>query len=115
MSRGQRLALLGLAAVIAVVAVVLIRPGQGQRQPAPGQTRSPGGAAPRATGEAQPRSAPPRAPATTVRVRNGQPIGGAPEVTVKSGEVVTLAFESNRDDALHIHGYDRYVRLRADR
>ncbi|HLL86802.1 MAG TPA: hypothetical protein VK387_05790 [Thermoleophilaceae bacterium] len=115
MSRGQRLALLGLAAVVAVVAVVLIRPGGGSEQSRNQETGSSSGTAPPSPGRAEPRPAPARPSTTTVRVRDGRPVGGVQEVTVESGETVRLAFTSNREDRLHVHGYDRYVELRPGR
>jgi len=118
--RNQRLALLALAAVVAIVAAVLLRPGGGGKQSPTQrsqgkQTGSSARPTPRAPGESEPRPAPGGPRATTIRVRDGRPVGGAGEITVKSGDTVRLAFESNSSDRLHIHGYDRYVQLQPGR
>ena len=114
MSRGQRLALLGLAAVVAVAAVVFLRPGGGSEQTQQQQTGAGRASAP-PPGETEPRPARRRPEVTEIRVRDGRPVGGVEQITVKSGDTVRLAVESNREDQLHVHGYDRYVDLRPGR
>jgi hypothetical protein len=113
MSRGQRIVLLALAAIVAVFAVILIRPGgergRSERQPA----SAPRQATPRATGEAEPRPSPspPKPRATTIALRAGRPVGGIKDVTVKSGDTVRLAFRGDTAEEAHIHGYDRTVQI----
>ena len=119
MSRGQRLALLGVAAAIAVVAVIVLLPRSGQdgsdpprptsTAPAPGDGAQPSGGA-----SSTPR-AEPRPQDTPIEIRDGRPVGGVKDITVRSGDVVRLAFRSDKDDEVHIHGYDRYVPLRRGR
>ena len=114
MSRRQRIVLLALAAAVAVVAVVLLRPGGGGERSERAPTSVPQGETPRATGEAEPRPspAPPKPRATAIVLRDGRPVGGVKDVTVKSGETVRLAFRSDAAEEAHIHGYDRTVQLK---
>ena len=81
MSRTQRLALLGIAVVIAVAAVIIIGTG--------GSSNS--------TKDAGP---------TTVVVKNAQPVGGVKDVTFKKGGTVDLTVKSDTADEVHFHGYD---------
>ena len=114
MSRGQRIVLLALAALVAVVAVILLRPdGEGERfERSP--TSAPQGETPRATGEAEPRPSPspPKPRATAIVLRDGRPVGGVKDITVKSGDTVRLAFRSDAAEEAHIHGYDRALQLK---
>jgi hypothetical protein len=81
MSRTQRLILLGLAVLVAVVAVVVIGTGGSND------------------------SATSSGPATVV-VRGGQPVGGIKQVTFKKGGTVDLTVRSDTADEVHFHGYD---------
>jgi hypothetical protein len=80
MTRNRRLALLGLALVIAIVAVVVIGSG--------------GSSTPKSGGPA------------TVVVRNAKPVGGVKDVTVKKGGTIDLTIKSDTADEVHFHGYD---------
>jgi hypothetical protein len=80
MNRNGRLALLGAAVVIAVVAVVLIG--------------TSGSSSPESTGPA------------TVVVRDAKPVGGVKNVTFKKGGTVDLTVKSDTADEVHFHGYD---------
>ena len=80
MSRNGRLALLGAAVVIAIVAVVLIG--------------TSGSSSPESTGPA------------TVVVRDAKPVGGVKNVTFKKGGTVDLTVKSDTADKVHFHGYD---------
>ena len=111
MPRGQRLALLALAAVVAIVAVVLIRPGSGGKQTQTQPTGSSSQAPRRSTGQAEPRPAPAEPRYTAIRIQNGKPVGGAKEITVKSGSTVRLAITSNTAEEVHVHGYDRLLEV----
>src|SRR3712207_2101526 len=113
MSRGQRIVLLALAALVAVVAVSVPRPGEGERSER-SPTSAPRGGTPRATGEAEPRPSPspPKPRATAIVISDGRPVGGVKDITVKSGDTVRLAFRSDAAEEAHIHGYDRTVQLK---
>jgi hypothetical protein len=114
MSRGQRLALLGVAAVIAIIAVVLLRPGAEEQRSAPtGSTEQPPSS--RGDGERSAQQGPPRAPAPpTIRLRDGRRVG-VEEITVKSGDRVRFVVISDERAEVHIHGYDRTVNVRPQR
>jgi hypothetical protein len=111
-SRGQRLVLLGLAAVVAVAAFVVLGPLSGEREPA---QRAGGSTDTARDGSASPSGDPapsqPKPRYTVVRVEGGKPVGGVQEVEVESGDTVRLAIRSDRRDEVHIHGYDRYVQV----
>ena len=81
MSRNQRLVLLGLAALIVVVAGVVIGTGGSSN----------------ATKSAGP---------TTVTVQGAKPVGGVKDVTFKKGATVDLTVQSDTADEVHFHGYD---------
>jgi hypothetical protein len=103
MSRGQRLALIALAVVIAAVAFVLARPDDDEEKAA-GPARST---------ETTP-SATPREPTATTDTRPEQrlvlrghkPVGGVARIEVKKGELVRMVIESDASDQIHVHGYD---------
>ena len=111
MSRGQRLALLAFAAVIAIAAVVVLGPAQQARDREPSRTgASPRPATPERGGVSNGAS-PPAPEPPTIRLRGGKPVGGIEEITVKSGERVRFSVRSDERAQLHIHGFDRYVNL----
>ena len=83
MSRNQRFVVLGLAAVVLVVAVVVIGTG--------GSSDS--------TKDAGP---------TTVVVEGAKPVGGVKDVTFKKGGTVDLTVKSDTADEVHFHGYDAH-------
>jgi hypothetical protein len=80
-SRNQRFVVLGLAAVVLIVAVVVIGTG--------GSSNS--------TKDAGP---------TTVVVQGAKPVGGVKDVTFKKGGTVDLTVKSDTADEVHFHGYD---------
>jgi hypothetical protein len=80
-SRNQRLVLLGLAALVVVVAGVAIGTGGSSSS-----TRSAG--------------------PTTITVRGAKPVGGVKDVTFKKGSSVDLTITSDTADEVHFHGYD---------
>ena len=81
MSRNQRFVVLGLAAVVLVVAVVVIGTGDSSNS----------------TKDAGP---------TTVVVQGAKPVGGVKDVTFKKGGTVDLTVKSDTADEVHFHGYD---------
>jgi FtsP/CotA-like multicopper oxidase with cupredoxin domain len=111
MSRTSRFVSIGVAVVIAVVAVVLLRPDSGSEDaddpPAqePVQTDAAGksGAEPTATAEAAP--AP---PPVEVTVRDYKPVGGVKRIEVEKGDTVRLVVRGDVQDEIHVHGYDLF-------
>jgi hypothetical protein len=100
MSRAQRLAFLGIAVIIAVVAGILLADGGGETEkaanPAPSATPT---ATPSGTATATPSPAPkPKAPL----------LQAGNERTLSFDEGDTVRFRVRHDDAeeVHIHGYD---------
>ena len=119
MSRGQRLAWLAVAAVIAVVAVVVLRPGSEQaddaRQSSPTERPLPTSEPPPGSGRTERGGTPPEAGYETILFEDGQTLGGARDITVQSGDTVRIAVRSDRAEEIHIHGYDRYLKVEPGR
>jgi hypothetical protein len=80
MSRNQRLAWLGVAVVIAVVAVIIIGTSGGD------DTKSAG--------------------PTTIEVKDAKPVGGVKTLTYKKGDRIDITVKSDTADEVHFHGYD---------
>ena len=80
MSRTQRLALLGIAVVIAIVAVIIIGTSGGD------DTTTSGPA--------------------TIEVKDANPVGGVKKLTYKKGGRIDITVKSDTADEVHFHGYD---------
>ena len=119
MSSGARIGLVLGTVVAIVVAFVLLSPGDDDdsktASTAPTMTAAPTttSESPAATGgtpatvpaTAQPEPAQPAF--TTIRVRNGKPVGGVKTITVKDGDRVRIEVSSpDATDEIHLHGYD---------
>jgi hypothetical protein len=50
--------------------------------------------------------APPKPEVTRIRIRGGEVVGGAPDITVESGDVIRIVVTSDAPDDIHLHGYD---------
>ena len=48
-----------------------------------------------------------------IEVRNGAPVAAPAAMRVRQGDEVMLRVRSDRDDELHVHGYDLHLALRA--
>ena len=108
MSNRSRLGLIALALLVAVVAFVVLSPGDTDEdadEPAGGAAQT----TPAQTAEPQPTatapSAPPRA-ADEIVVKGGKPEGGVQRIEVKKGDTVRLLVSSDAKDEIHLHGYD---------
>jgi len=106
-STKQRIILIALSVLVALVALVLLLPEESSeradepRVPA-GQT---GGAPP--SGEPPGTEAEPAPPAPRrIAVVGGKAKGGVREIEVTAGEVVRLVVSSDAPDDIHLHGYD---------
>lgn len=113
MSGRQRLTLLAVGLVVAVVAFVALRPGDDSPTGDAAQTTGVAPATdpastPETTRAAEPAVAAPKAKPkfVVIRARALKPVGGVKEVTVKKGDTVRLAVSSDRADEGHLHGYD---------
>lgn len=116
MSRNQRLSFLGIAAAIALVAVVIFAAGSGPDETAQdtGTQAAEQTATPSATADGDSTSTP--EPTATATPRPKPPLLTAGEVTklrFAEGETVRFRVRSEAADELHVHGYDRYVDLPA--
>ena len=89
MTRGQRVTLLGIAAVIAVVAVILLATGGDETDRGAASTQTP---APTPTATAKP---PPL-------LQAGKPTA----LTYQQGDTVRFRVRSDTAEEVHIHGYD---------
>jgi len=102
----QRIILIALSVLVAVVALVLLLPeraddpgvpaGQTGAAPPSGEQREPAGT------ETEPAPPAPR----RIAVVGGEVKGGVQEIKVTAGEVVRLVVSSDSPDDIHLHGYD---------
>jgi hypothetical protein len=104
MSRGQRFAFLGIAAIIAVVAVILLAGGGDETDKAANSASS---ATPTATATAD-GSAEPTATATPKPKPKPSLLQAGKEkaLTYNEGETVRFRVRSDTAEEVHIHGYD---------
>ena len=105
MTLKSRLTLLGAAALIAIVALVLLRPADRERESAvraddPTASLTPSSDSPgTATGDGKAaRSSGPRLPLLTPE--------NPRTIRVRQGNTIRFAVRSNSDDEIHVHGYD---------
>jgi hypothetical protein len=49
---------------------------------------------------------PPEPEVTRIRIRGAEVVGGPPDITVTSGDVVRIVVSSDAPDDIHLHGYD---------
>jgi hypothetical protein len=105
MSRNQRLTFLGIAALVAVVAIVVLAFGgtdetsdQADDTPEPTATATPvetGDATPGATPTATPKPKPPLLQAGSVK-----------KLSYTEGDTVTFRVRHDQPEEVHVHGYD---------
>jgi FtsP/CotA-like multicopper oxidase with cupredoxin domain len=116
MSRNQRIGLVVVALVVAVVAFVLARPGgddddggsQQAAQTTPAQTET-GAAGDGAETQTETEPPPPPKPdISRIRVRGGTVVGGVQRVEASKGDTVRILVVSDAPDEIHLHGYDIY-------
>jgi hypothetical protein len=102
MSRGQRFTFLGIAAVIAVVAVILLAGGGDETEPASNSASTP---SPTATATADG-----TAEATATPTPKPKPPllqeGDEKALTFEEGETVRFRVRSDVDEEIHVHGYN---------
>ena len=93
MSRGQRIGLVVVAAVIAVVAFVIAKPG-GDDSKDTTKTQASGP------------SKPPGPQVTRIQLKGHNPVGGRKTIKVKRDDQVRIVVTSDAADEVHLHGYD---------
>jgi FtsP/CotA-like multicopper oxidase with cupredoxin domain len=110
-SRRQRLAMLGVAVALAVAAFFVLRPAEdpSEREPTPA-AESPSQSG-QGTGTPEARPAPAKPRPVLIRTKDGKPVGGVRDITVDSGDTVRLQVRSDVPEEVHVHGYDRYIRV----
>ena len=117
MSRNQRLGFLGIAAVIAVVAIVFFAAGSGPDETAEDADRQTSQQQEEtATPSAGPEGTATETPEPTPTPRPNPPLLQAGEVArlrFTEGETVRFRARSDAAEEIHVHGYDRYVQLPA--
>lgn len=111
MSKAQRAAILGLAVLIALVAFLVLRPGDEEDDDAdrgnPTAQQAPTTTAETpATTEATPEAQPKEPQVTTIRVRGGRVSGGVETLEAKKGDTVRFQVISDAEHEIHLHGYD---------
>jgi hypothetical protein len=113
MSRNQRLGFLGIAALIAIAAVIVLTAGGGNdeqeasnsaatRTATPSATATEDGATPTPTPTPTPKPKPPLLQS-----------GKVTKLRFEEGETVRFRARSAQAEEIHVHGYDRYVDLPA--
>ena len=108
MSKGQRVGLIALAALVVAVAFVVARPDDEEDKsssPPAVETEARTAETPPETTET-PTATTESRPEHRVRMRGHQPVGGVQRIEVKSGDFVRITVESDEPDELHLHGYD---------
>ena len=106
MTRGQRLAFLGIAALIAVVAVILLAGGGDETENAANsaQTATP---TPTATAaDAEETATPTPTPTATPKPPPLLQAGKVRRLSFKEGETVRFRVRNPEAEEIHVHGYD---------
>jgi hypothetical protein len=112
MSRNQRIGLVVVALLVAVVAFVLAQPGGGDddgeqsAQTTPAETESQASGENGEPGtETQP-APPPQPKIARIRIAGGAPVGGVRRIATTKGETVRIVVTADAPDDIHLHGYD---------
>jgi FtsP/CotA-like multicopper oxidase with cupredoxin domain len=104
-TRGQRLTFLGIAAVIAVVAVILLAGGGDETDNAADSARTPAATATPTTAEGDATAT----PTPTATPKPKPPLlqaGKVRTLTYDQGDTVRFRVRSDEAEEVHIHGYD---------
>jgi hypothetical protein len=110
-TRGQRMALIGAALIVAALAIVLLAGGDDE-DTTPAET----GTQPTLSQEptASVPAPEPEPGGGTIRIVNGAPEGGVADITVNKDDRVRLKVESeDTSGEIHVHGYDLMENLEA--
>jgi hypothetical protein len=112
MTRNQRIGLIVAAVAVAIAGFVIASPGDddegGQAaQTTPTTQTEIGGGDETTPTETETEPPPPPEPEVTrIRIQGGEVVGGPPDITVTSGDVVRIVVSSDAPDDIHLHGYD---------
>jgi heme/copper-type cytochrome/quinol oxidase subunit 2 len=105
MSNRSRLGLIALAIGVAVVAFVVLSPGDTDEKADDPATTAEQVTAEQSTPTATAPSAPDPA-ADEIVVKGGKPEGGVQRIVVTKGDTVRLLISTDADHEVHLHGYD---------
>ena len=112
MSKNQRIGLVVVALLVAVVAFVLARPGgdDDEAKQAAKTTETQPESAPAEESEepateAEP-APPPKPKIARIQVAGGAPVGGVRRVATTKGDTVRIVVRADAPDEIHLHGYD---------
>lgn len=120
MSGAQRAAILGLAAIVAIVAFLALRPDDGddddskRGNPTAQQAPTTTSTTPAET-EPTPSAAPKEPEVQLVKVRGGRPVGGVQTIEGKKGETIRFRVQTETPQEVHLHGYDLTESTTAER
>jgi hypothetical protein len=97
---------LALAAVVAVVGFILVRPDESSEDQAKETTATQQATTPdQETTPAKPEQ-PPSPPVPNIRIRDAKPVGGVQRLEFEKGETAEFFVTSDVADHVHVHGYD---------
>jgi plastocyanin len=102
MTTRARVALLVAVVVIAVVAFIVLKPGD---------SKTSGSASTSSTQSGGTKPSKPAVP--QVVVKGGKPVGGIKTITVNKGDQVRFVVNSDVSDEIHVHGYDFHKNVKA--
>jgi hypothetical protein len=106
MTTRARIALLVGFVAIAIVAYIVLKPGDAKKTDTTAGSQT-------TTTVAGGRTKPAPPPIPAVNVKNGKPVGGIKKITVNKGDQVRFRVNSDVSDEIHVHGYDFHKDVQA--
>ncbi|MBJ7328986.1 MAG: hypothetical protein JHC95_03750 [Solirubrobacteraceae bacterium] len=111
MSAGNRIAIIAVGLVAAILAFVALRPADDDTAPSdtvPTTTVAQTSTALThvATATATATTVTREVESETIRVQGGQPVGGVEDISADKGERVRITVTADTADEVHLHGYD---------
>jgi hypothetical protein len=105
MTQRNRIALIAIGIAVAIVAFIVLRPGDDKKTTS-SSTQAATQPAPAGTTPAQKPAKPAPPPVTQITVEGGKPAGGIETIEVNKGDQIRFAVTSDVADEIHVHGYD---------